>query len=164
MSRTRIAFFSSRVDAEALCQALVRSGISARVQPEPLLGRLWFVPKAAAWRLLVLPEQAEQAGKLLLNWEVSLASLNRAVRCPECNSPRVEYPQFTQKSLLTNLAMGLMAEVGLIERDYYCEDCHFTWPKEEAQPVRSRAHMAPNYFIEGIQHPAGSEKRPGHFP
>ena len=64
-------------------------------------------------------------------------------------------------SLLTNLAMGLSAEVGLIERDYYCQQCHFTWPKEGPGPRRVRQHLAPHYFIEGIDEAARAHPQPG---
>ena len=73
-----------------------------------------------------------------------------AIRCPECKSLRVDFPQVAHHSLLTNLALGLSAEVGLVERDYYCQQCHFTWPKEGSEAGRVRRNMAPYYFIEGI--------------
>jgi hypothetical protein len=63
----------------------------------------------------------------------------------------VEYPQYARHSLLTNLAMGLLAEVGLVEKDYYCEDCHYTWPKQGMRARRNRSHTAPYYFIEGVE-------------
>jgi hypothetical protein len=67
----------------------------------------------------------------------------------------VDYPQFTRKSLLTNVAMGLIAELRLVEREYYCEDCHFTWPKEGNKRSAERPHIAPYYFIEGIAQRTG---------
>jgi mono/diheme cytochrome c family protein len=48
--------------------------------------------------------------------------------------------------------MGLMAEVGLVEREYYCEDCHCMWAKAGAKPRPARTHLAPDYFLEGLQH------------
>jgi DNA-directed RNA polymerase subunit RPC12/RpoP len=54
--------------------------------------------------------------------------LEEAIRCPECGSPRVEYPQFTRK-FLTPLLVELLISLGAGEKDYYCMDCHYTWPK-----------------------------------
>jgi hypothetical protein len=47
--------------------------------------------------------------------------------------------------------MGVVAKVGLMDKEYYCEDCHFTWPKEGTRPRRHRPNMAPYYFIEGVE-------------
>ena len=40
------------------------------------------------------------------------------------------YPQFAHRSLIPNLMMGFLARIGLIEKEYYCENCHYTWPKD----------------------------------
>ena len=74
--------------------------------------------------------------------------LRDAFRCPECRSLRVDFPQFTEKSIFTNIAFGLMAELGLIEREYYCHDCHCMWARPAAKAGRARSHMAPDYFLD----------------
>jgi transposase-like protein len=102
-------------------------------------------------RLEVPSSQFEQAEQLLLDWDSTEGAMREAIRCPECKSLRVDYPQFTRKSLLTNLAVGLAAEVGVVEKQYYCQDCHFTWPREGTKPRRDRQHLAPYYFIEGVE-------------
>jgi hypothetical protein len=56
--------------------------------------------------------------------------------------------------VLTNMAAGLVAELGLVEKDYYCEQCHYTWPKETSAPARKRLNMAPYYFIEDVENRA----------
>jgi hypothetical protein len=151
MNRIRIALFSDRASAESVRQHLALAGISAELYDEPLLGRLWFVSKAAAGARLEVPSNEVETGmRLLLECAASADIPGGAIRCPECGSLRVDYPQFTQKSLLTNVAMGLAAVLRLIERDYYCEDCHCTWAKENPKPTRERSHMAPDYFIEGL--------------
>jgi hypothetical protein len=58
-------------------------------------------------------------------------------------------------------ATGLAAEVGLVEKDYFCEDCHFTWPKEGIRPSHKRPHGPPYYFIQGVaQAPAKVPQTP----
>jgi hypothetical protein len=47
--------------------------------------------------------------------------------------------------------MGLLAELRVLERDFYCEDCHYAWPKEGTRIRQDRPHLAPYYFIEGVE-------------
>ncbi|HEV2246299.1 MAG TPA: c-type cytochrome [Terriglobia bacterium] len=101
-------------------------------------------------RLEAPGEQASLAEEFLYHWEGTEAWLEHAIRCPECQSFRVDFPQFTEKSIFTNLTMGLIAELGFIERQYYCEDCHFMWSRSGSRLIRIREHMAPNYFLEDI--------------
>ena len=131
---------------------LAASGIQAEIHDELRLEKLWLVSKPSAGVRLEVPGgQFERAEQLLLDWDAAEGALREAIRCPECQSLRVDYPQFTRKSMLTNVAMGMAANLGLVEREYYCQDCHFTWPKEGTKPRRDRPNMAPHYFIEGIE-------------
>jgi hypothetical protein len=150
MNRTRIALFGNRASAGQLHQRLVQAGLAAEVHDELHLERLWFVTKASAGaRLEVQAAQSDRAEELLRAWDATEAALRDAVRCPECGSWRVDYPQFAHNSMVTNLALGLLTQLGLVEKEYYCEHCHYTWPRAGARPRPDRAHMAPNYFIEG---------------
>ncbi len=150
MSRIRIALFSDRAAAEPIRQRLMAAGLPAELHYEPALAKLWFVSKRGGGVRLEVPLPfATRASCLLLEWDSAQEFLRDAIRCPECGSLRADYPQYTEKSLLTNLVIGLLAELRLVERKYYCEDCHFMWSKPSSKPVRLRAHTAPNYFIEG---------------
>jgi predicted Zn-ribbon and HTH transcriptional regulator len=151
MNRIPIALFANRSEAEPIQQRLARAGVDAEIQDELMLQKLWFVSKAAAGaRLAVAAEHFEQAEKLLLAWDLADGALKQAIRCPECKSFRVDYPQFARNSVMTNMAAGVAAELGLVEKDYYCQKCHYTWPKEPNARARKRPHMAPYYFIEDI--------------
>jgi hypothetical protein len=147
-----VALFSNRSKAEPILERLVKAGIQADIRERFPLARLWFVSRRAigAW-LEVPPHDFERAERLLHDWDASEGALRDAIRCPECRSLQVEYPQFTENSLLTNFIIGLGAELGLVERDYYCAHCHYTWPKAGARPRRNPAHGAPYYFIEGVE-------------
>jgi|ERR1044071_1472591 hypothetical protein len=152
MNRIPLALFSSSAKAEPLKQRLQKEGIEAEIHEDLRLEKLWFVSKGSAGARLDAPAQDfERAYQLLLDWDRSEDALRDAIRCPECKSLRVDYPQFTRKSFIPNLIMGLSAELGLIEKDFYCQDCHFTWPKEGTRPRATRAHLAPYYFIEGVE-------------
>lgn len=160
MKTIPVASFNTRSQAEALRNRLAASGIRAEIHDELRYARLWFVsrPKSGV-RLEVPLTQTERAHQLLIDWQVAEGAFGQAIHCPECGSLRVEYPQYTEKSLLTNLAMGLAAELRLFAREYYCEDCHYTWPKEGSKGSRLRPHMAPYYFIEGIEDASASGLR-----
>ena len=157
MSRMRVARFGTRAKAEPLQQRLAAAGVAAEIHDELRLAKLWFVSKPSVGvRLEVPANQWEQAQRLILDWDQSDGALREAIRCPECRSLRVDYPQFTRNSLLTNLTLGLMAELRLVEKNFYCADCHFTWPREGYRVRPNRPHLAPYYFIEGVEQTARS--------
>src|SRR5215471_19336917 len=131
MNRLPVALFSTRASAERFCSRLREREIQAEVHEELGLQKLWFVPKGAAGARLEVPAaQFELAERMLLEWETAEGGLRDAIRCPECGSLLVDYPQFTRKSMMTNLALGLASSVGMVEKEFYCQDCHYTWPKE----------------------------------
>lgn len=147
-----VALFGDAAKAEPVQQRLVQAGFAATVHVRPRLTALWFVPKQRAGARVEVPaDQFERAEQFLLDWDAAEGALRQALRCPECHSLRVDYPQYAEHSLLTNLAVGLMAELHLVEKDYYCQDCHYTWPRQGTKPRRDRPNLAPFYFIEGVE-------------
>jgi mono/diheme cytochrome c family protein len=159
MNMIRVGLFASCADAEEIRNRLARAAIRAELQEESPLARLWFISRrAAGFRLEVPAADVARAQHLLAQWDSAPGERHRAIRCPECRSMRVEYPQFTRKFFLPNLVMGLIAELGLLPKEYYCEDCHFTWGRKTAFP-RARRHMAPRYFIEDDQPTASDTRR-----
>ena len=157
-----MALFPDSISALSVRDRLIESGVSAEVHYDVLVQRLWFISKKAAGVRVDVPcDQLERATLLMRKWVSTSKGPRDAIRCPECKSWRVDYPQYTPKSFLTNLAIGLMAEFHVIERQYYCEECHCMWSKPEAGSHRARSHQSPNYFIEGIQHRGGE---PGSRP
>ena len=126
------------------------SHITAWVREGSPLKHLWLVdrPKAEV-QLEVRPKDFKRSLRLMHKLETDKVLSRRMLRCPECHSSRVEYPQFTRKFFLPNL-VGLLSGLGLVEKKYYCEDCHYTWSPKDHKPHKERAHMAPNYFLEGM--------------
>lgn len=150
MNMIRIALFENLAQAQPAKQLLAYAGIRAQIRAESGQAKLWFISsRRAGARLETAVRDAERAGKFL-HQQGSDSRLHRAIRCPECKSFRVDYPQFTEKSLFTNLAMGLMVELGFIERQYYCEECHCMWKRPGTKAPRGRAHLAPDYFLEDL--------------
>jgi len=157
MSTTRVAHFENCAQAEPARQYLLRSGIKAEIHAELGLAKLWFVSRCQAGVRLEVPgQETARSLKLLGQEDTPSEILHDAVRCPECHSLRVDFPQFTRKSLLTNVVMGFLAEIHLLERNYYCEDCHFMWAKPGEKLPRVRRHLAPDFFLEDL---GTSEKR-----
>jgi len=145
----RLAIFNEYQEAERIAQLLSNARLEPELHGEPRLAKLWFVPKREAIVSLEVPvRHAERCRQFIVQLDRAQGSLRGAVRCPECRSLRVTYPQFTEKSLFTNLVMGVLVELRLVEREYYCEDCHCMWAWQGRKPGRARAHMAPDYFIE----------------
>ncbi len=160
MSWMDVALFTRHAKAEPVLQLLIRAGFTPKIEEKSWLQALWFVPKrSAGFRLAVPADQFERTEKLLLDQDTDGGVLREAVRCPECKSLRVEFPQFARHSLMTNFLLGLAAELRLVERNFYCENCHYTWPPAGSRARRDPSHGAPYYFIEGIEqsslhHPA----------
>lgn len=167
MSLFPIALFSNSEKARPLQQRLQAAGIPAQLHGESPLAKLWFVSRRDAGEQVLVPDDhIGPAERLLVDLD-GQDVIREAIRCPECKSLRVLYPQYAQNSLLTNLLIGVAASLRLVERDFYCQDCHYTWPKHGARARRDRPHMAPYYFIEGVeqttlQQPASGTPPPTH--
>ncbi len=152
MNMMPVALYADREKAKAIQKYLVEAGFNAVINEKPPLTNFWFVSRGkSATRVEVPNEQFDRAETFLLEIDAGEDALSGAVRCPECESLRVKYPQYAEHSLLTNLAMGVLAHLRVIDKYYYCEDCHFAWPKEGYLARRNRPHCAPLYFIEEVE-------------
>ena len=150
MKRVRLALFEDRTQAESAHRSLTGAGIRAEVHAESRFAQLWFVSRVRAGVCLQVPfDQAHEAVRFLFSRQGREPWLEHAIRCPECKSFRVDFPQFTEKSILANVTMGVIAALGFFEREYYCEDCHFMWPRGGTRAIRILPHSPPNYFLEG---------------
>ena len=137
MNATTIATFESAPPAEALKRRYVAAGIPARVHNESRLQRFGFLTAPAASHKVEVPgEELERALALAREWDAVDRVLESAVRCPECRSARIEYPQFTRKFVVP-FVVEIFISLGLFPKEYYCVDCQYTWPKEtKAEPER----------------------------
>jgi len=125
-----IASFANREPARTLKSRLESAGISARVADDSLLQSLVFWTKPfATMKVLVNEDAFDRARHLIEEWDKREHILEGAIRCPECGSPRVEYPQYTRK-FATPLLIELLISLGLAEKDFYCTECHYTWPRK----------------------------------
>lgn len=143
MNRIRIALFNDRAAAELIVHRLRLAGIPAEIHDVRWPARLWFASALSGGVRVEVPASlCEVANQLLLAWDAEEGILESAITCPECNSLQVDYPQFTHDFIFPNLVIGPVAGLGLLEKDYYCEACHYMWPKPTAEPPRTHAHWA----------------------
>ena len=125
-----IATFNEPSKAKHLKTRLQEAGVKADVHSEGHLRQAAFMSKPQAnAKVLVTEEDFEAANKLMVDWEASDPEIGAAIRCPQCKSPRVEYPQLTRKFLTPWLASVLFA-LKIFPKEFYCQDCHFTWGKD----------------------------------
>jgi hypothetical protein len=130
-----VATFNEREPADHIALRLRESGIDAEVYDESneQKWKLFNLHPRAHMRVRVHSTEEERAHALLAEWRGEPA-LTQAVVCPECHSSRIEFPQFSRRTLLGALPAALAA-TGVIAQEFYCEACHFTWPAEtKAEP------------------------------
>lgn len=128
MNMVTVATFNEPEQAAPLKTRLELAGIPAQIHDERNLQKYWFMSEPLAGiRLRVDRSDYETTIQLLESWDLADAALSQAVHCPECRSSRVEYPQFTRKFISPAL-YALFCKVGLFEKKFYCEECHYTWP------------------------------------
>lgn len=126
-----IATFNERTKAKHLRDRFQNSGITADVAGEGGLQRAAsLADKQANVKVKVDEKDFERARKMLLEWEKTDPEVGAALRCPQCGSPDIEYPQLTRKFLTPALA-GILFALKLFPKEYYCQSCHNTWPPEE---------------------------------
>ena len=128
MQTVTIATFNRNEPAQLVKLRLVDAGIPAEVKNQTLLQRVWFLSETySAFHLVVPKEFFESASQLLELWHDQGGLMKDALRCPECGSLRIEYPQMTRKFVLPTLVAHLLIFFGLMNREFYCEECHHTW-------------------------------------
>ena len=125
---TIVATFSDVQKAQVVESRLKQAGISATVDDESKLQRFFFLSTPlASQRVYVDDKDFEKARQFLREADARDHILNGEVRCLQCGSARVDYPQFTRKFMTTTL-VELFCLLRLVDKTFYCEDCHYTWP------------------------------------
>jgi predicted Zn-ribbon and HTH transcriptional regulator len=125
-----IATFDEPAKARHLKDRFQQSGVKADLMTEGKLQHMASRAKGAAAKVLVDEDDFEKAQNLLLEWEAGDPDIGSAIRCPQCRSPRIEYPQLARKfPFIPGLAAILLA-MRIFPKEFYCQDCHFTWGKD----------------------------------
>ena len=134
-SSVTVATFNDPVKAAILKERMEKAGVSVEMSDESTTQSLMFFSKGlASVRLQVEKDDWDRARKMLADWDAADGALRDALHCPECKSPRVSFPQVTRKFPAPLFVFSLLIKLKLIDAEFYCEDCHFTWP--ENKPVQ----------------------------
>jgi transposase-like protein len=133
-----IATFNEPAKAKHLKERLQSAGLKADIHNEGHLQQVAFMSRPQAnVKVQVDDDDFERAQSLMVEWETSDPDIASAIiRCPQCGSSRIEYPQLTRKAITPAMASVLFA-LKIFPKEFYCEDCHFTWSNED-QPMLAR--------------------------
>jgi len=131
-----IATFNEPDKAKRLKQRFQEAGIKADIHNEGHLQQVAFMsrPQANA-KVMVDDADFERVQNLMIEWETTDPDVAAAIiRCPQCGSSNIEYPQMTRK-FLTPALVGLLCAMKVIPKEFYCQDCHYTWSNEEERTI-----------------------------
>ena len=129
-----IATFDEPAKAKHLKQRLQEAGVKADVHNEGQLQAVATMSKPHANAKVMVEEQDfQKAHELMVEWEPNDPDIGAAIRCPNCQSPRIEYPQMTRR-FLTPWVASVVFATGLVEKEFYCRDCQNTWPPNQPKP------------------------------
>jgi hypothetical protein len=137
-----VATFDTIQDAEQLKSWLINERVPAYVQDETKLQKFWFAAEPKAGVHVQTTKDSFEKVEILLDKTEAQRFLKNAVRCPSCHSLRVQYPDFTRKNFLPTLFGQLFVLLHITKHKYYCEDCHFTWSREDEKPTHIEAPLA----------------------
>ncbi len=126
-----IATFNDQAKAKRLRNRLEQSGVQADIIGEGAIQRVAFMSKPQAnVKVKVEESDFEKAQNLMREWETADPEIGSALRCPQCGSAEIEFPQLTRKFLTPAIASILFA-LKVFPKEFYCQSCHYTWPLEE---------------------------------
>jgi hypothetical protein len=123
------ATFNDESEAQELKSFLIGEGVDARVQDESRLQRFWFMSGSKGGIHVQVPKQQLGIVQQIVREPLSAPYVKKAIHCPSCDSLRVQYPDLSRKSILPTLFFDLFVLLHITKHKYYCEDCHFSWPK-----------------------------------
>ncbi len=137
-----IALFKNASDGRPLEMDLKNKGFETRSYHDKLLRLFLFLcPPDATVQVQVRGNHFKNAAYFLDHDPATSALLQKAIRCPSCNSLRVQYPQMTRKFFLPTLLLHLGIIFRVIMHEAYCESCHWLWslPKKQVSaPAKAR--------------------------
>ncbi len=148
-----IATFNDPTKARQLKRRFQDAGLRADVHNEAPLQQVGFMsrPQANA-KVMVEDTDFESAQNLMVEWEATDPDISAAlVRCPQCSSSNIEYPQMTRK-FMTPALVGVLCALKIIPKEFYCQDCHFTWSNREERTIGRLWHR----FFPGSESGTGA--------
>jgi predicted Zn-ribbon and HTH transcriptional regulator len=132
-----IATFDEATKGRHLKDRFQQSGVRADVLTEGQMQAVASRSKRQAnVKVLVDESDFEKAQNLLLEWEASDPEIGSAIRCPQCRSPRIDYPQLARKFPFVPGMAAILLALKIVPKEFYCQDCQFTWGGDEGIPRR----------------------------
>lgn len=130
--QTVVATFSDLEKAQKVRDHLAQAGIPTEVCDESKLQKYWFLSKAlAADKVMVDEKDFDRARLILQAADAQDHVLQGELRCPQCGSADIEYPQFTRKFITTTL-VEVFCFLHIIDKAFFCKQCQHTWPASVA--------------------------------
>lgn len=156
MNTVPIVSFNELEPAQKFRDRLLRAGIEAQISDESNTEKYWFMSTPLAAIHVEVPEaDFVQTAALIRSLGKLEGGVAGAVQCPECASTQVEYPQTSRKFYTPRFSSFLLA-LNILPREFYCLDCHYTWPAVEAVERESDLLGWPK--DSKLWHPEGTAK------
>ena len=125
-----IATFDDAAKAKHLKKRLQDAGVKADVYTERLQAVASLSDPHQNTKVMVEEEEFAKANQLLIEWEPTDPQIGSAIRCPQCKSPRIQYPQLARRFPLVPGLAAILFALKIFPKQFYCEDCHYTWGKD----------------------------------
>src|SRR5947209_13778453 len=106
-----VATFNDREPADRLTTRLREAGFNADLFDETQAQKwlLLNLKPRAHMRVRVLKQESERAMQKLREWNAADGAMRDAVTCPQCHSSRIEFPQFSRRTLMSALPAAAAA-------------------------------------------------------
>ena len=116
-----IATFNDPAKARQLKRRFHDAGLRADVHNEAPLQQVGFMSRPLAnAKVMVEDTDFEKAQNMMVEWEATDPDISAAlVRCPQCSSSNIEYPQMTRK-FMTPALVGVLCALKIIPKEFYC--------------------------------------------
>src|SRR5438128_8941933 len=116
-----IATFNEPAKARQLKRRFHDAGVNADVHNEAPLQQVGFMsrPQANA-KVMVEDADFEKAQEQMIEWEATDPDISAAlIRCPQCGSSNIEYPQMTRK-FITPALVSILCALKIVPKEFYC--------------------------------------------
>src|SRR5437879_7591006 len=113
-----VATFNERAPADLIAARLRDAGLAAEVYDESheQKWKLYNFHPRAHMRVRVHSTEENRALALMDEWQGTEPALSQSIKCPECGSSRIEFPQFSRRTIMGALPAALAA-TGVIAQE-----------------------------------------------
>lgn len=123
-----VAAYEKKEDAEKMHQFLVSKGLKAMLVDLTVQQAENAIPPDFARYQVQVPEADEKAAdESALSSDEGILLLQSAIKCPECGSLRIVYPNIP-RNFLVSAVMRVMVKMHVLDGQYLCMSCQHEWP------------------------------------